>query len=152
MQNPSQQHTGKCLMTLFDVICPGKCSNKLKQRKITLKAILYESSELVCGLELHISITEEILCVSRFHYLILPSQFSVFCFEAIHFLHGPICAVYPAMLNSNCLKAYSNASISLTSCQRERIYTTNYRLQSKSLWVIFLIFGAHLHLSWISWC
>lgn len=59
-KNPSQQHIGECLMTLFDVICPVKRSNKLKQWKITLKAILYESSELVCGWELHISITEEI--------------------------------------------------------------------------------------------
>lgn len=59
-KNPSQQHIGECLMTLFDVICPVKRSNKLKQWKITLKAILYESSELICGWELHISITEEI--------------------------------------------------------------------------------------------
>lgn len=45
------------------------------------------------------------------------------------------------------LASLQQHSITLTSCQRQRIYTTNYKLQRKGIWVLFYIVGAHLYFS-----
>lgn len=63
------------------------------ERKITLKAVLYDSGELICVAVLHISITEEIYCLLlALSYLGITIQRLLGCGNI--FLYGPVCAVY----------------------------------------------------------